>query len=61
MDRAADCGMKIGRRGSGLAVRVSAKVVRELGLKQGDEVELTVRGRDFILSRKETGEAPVVG
>lgn len=45
--------MQVSRWGNSLAIRVPAKLVRELGLKEGDEVELTSRsGRALQIEPK---------
>jgi antitoxin component of MazEF toxin-antitoxin module len=36
--------MRVGRRGKDLAVRIPKALVRELGLKESDEVDLTILG-----------------
>jgi antitoxin MazE len=45
--------MRVSKRGSSLAVRIPAALVKELELKAGDEIELvTVGERDFVIRRK---------
>ena len=44
--------MRVSKRGSGLAVRLPQALVKELGLKVGDEVELhMVDNRTSVLSK----------
>jgi antitoxin MazE len=44
--------MKIGKRGSGLAIRIPSSVVKELNLNAGEEMEITVTGEHrFVVSR----------
>jgi antitoxin component of MazEF toxin-antitoxin module len=44
--------MKIGKRGSGLWLRIPAAIARELNLQIGEKVELTaVRNHSFELRR----------
>jgi antitoxin MazE len=40
--------MRIARWGNSLAVRLPAKLVQELGVKEGDEVSITVKGEGAI-------------
>lgn len=40
--------MKVSRWGNSLAVRLPAKMVAELGLKDGDEIEMAVRADGVI-------------
>lgn len=50
--------MQVSRWGNSLAVRLPAAVVEELGLKEGDEIEIGVdRGRRFGVRRKADPEA----
>lgn len=45
-------GMRVGKRGKDLAVRIPAAVVKAMGLQIGDEVDLKVVGlRKFELVR----------
>jgi antitoxin MazE len=37
--------MKVAKWGNSLAVRLPASLVEELGLKEGDEIKLTARGK----------------
>jgi antitoxin MazE len=44
--------MKIGRRGNDLAIRIPAAIVKELDLKSGEEMQITVTGEhQFEVSR----------
>jgi antitoxin MazE len=44
--------MQVSKWGNSLAVRLPAAVVEALGLKEGDEIEITVAGkRDFKVAR----------
>jgi antitoxin component of MazEF toxin-antitoxin module len=36
--------MKIGKRGNGLSIRIPAAIVKELSLKPGEEMQITVTG-----------------
>ena len=50
--------MQISRWGNSLAVRLPAAVVEELGLREGDEIEIAVdAGRRFGVRRKPDPEA----
>jgi antitoxin MazE len=50
--------MKVAKWGDSLAVRLPAPVVRALGLKEGDEIEIHVAGaREFGVARKPSREA----
>lgn len=40
--------MRIAKWGNSLAVRLPAKLVQELGVKEGDEVSITVKGEGAI-------------
>lgn len=45
--------MQVAKWGNSLAVRLPAAVVEALGLKEGDEIEVTVAGaREFGIARK---------
>lgn len=45
--------MHVSRWGNSLAVRLPAAVVEALGLKEGDEIEITIEeARKFAVSRK---------
>lgn len=44
--------MKIGRRGKDLAVRIPARLVRELELRLGDEVQLARADEGTLLLAK---------
>ena len=49
--------MQIGKRGNSLAVRLPAAVVDDLGLKEGDEIEIEIAGdRQFRVQRDQTRE-----
>lgn len=57
MDRATNRGMKVGRRGKDLAVRIPAKLVRELNLKAGDDIEVTFRKGTIFIARTAVPDA----
>lgn len=40
--------MRIAKWGNSLAVRLPAKLVQELGLKEGDELSLSVKGEKAV-------------
>ncbi|MDB5696805.1 MAG: AbrB family transcriptional regulator [Sphingomonas bacterium] len=40
--------MQVAKWGNSLAVRIPAKVARELGLSEGDEIELRAAERDVL-------------
>ncbi|HEU0220998.1 MAG TPA: AbrB/MazE/SpoVT family DNA-binding domain-containing protein [Paracoccaceae bacterium] len=45
--------MQVARWGDSLAVRLPAALVEALGLREGDEIEITIAGaRDFAVARK---------
>ncbi len=47
--------MQVSKWGNSLAIRLPASVVEVLGLKEGDDVEVRVAGRDaFEIERKPT-------
>jgi antitoxin MazE len=49
--------MRVSRWGNSLAVRLPAPVVDALGLKEGDEIEISVAGkRDFKVARDQSKE-----
>lgn len=49
--------MQLAKWGNSLAVRIPAAVVEKLGLKEGDEIEITATGRSrFDVSRKLTAD-----
>ena len=49
--------MQIAKWGNSLAVRLPAKVVQELGLKAGDEIEITAAdARHFEVQRRRDPE-----
>lgn len=44
--------MQVARWGNSLAVRLPAAVVKALNLKEGDDIEITIKGdRDFEVGR----------
>ena len=44
--------MKVAKWGNALAIRLPITVVRELGLKEGDQVDIRVSGeRAFVVAR----------
>lgn len=43
--------MKVGRRGNGLAVRIPVNLIRALGLREGDEVDLSVSDGKLLIGR----------
>jgi antitoxin MazE len=45
--------MKVAKWGNALAIRLPITVVRELGLKEGDQVDIRVSGeRAFVVARE---------
>jgi antitoxin component of MazEF toxin-antitoxin module len=45
--------MKVAKWGNALAIRLPIAVVRELGLKEGDQVDIRVSGeRAFVVARE---------
>lgn len=49
--------MRVSKWGNSLAVRLPAPVVDALGLKEGDEIEISVAGkRDFRVARDQSKE-----
>ena len=49
--------MKIGKSGSGLAIRIPAEIAKNLNLKSGDEMQFTVTGgQKFEVCRIEKPE-----
>jgi antitoxin MazE len=47
--------MKVSKWGNSLAVRLPAAVVDALGLKEGDEIEISIAGkRDFRVARDQS-------
>lgn len=48
--------MQIAKWGNSLAVRLPAELVRELGLKAGDEVDLRPAGTGLALHRRPSAE-----
>ena len=53
--------MQIAKWGNSLAVRLPARLVRELGLKEGDEVELEGDGASLVLRRHRRPEEVLAG
>lgn len=51
--------MQVSKWGNSLAVRLPAGLVRELGLKEGDQIEL-VRGEDSLQVRRQPGAEEVL-
>ncbi len=44
--------MRVSRWGNSLAIRLPASVVEALGLKEGDDIEMTIAGtRTFVAAR----------
>jgi antitoxin MazE len=49
--------MQVSKWGNGLAVRLPAALVKALGLKEGDEIEISIAGkRDFRVARDRSKE-----
>ena len=49
--------MKVSKRGSSLAVRLPAALVKQLDLREGDEVEIFVESRrEFIVRKQDPSE-----
>jgi antitoxin MazE len=49
--------MKVAKWGNSLAVRLPAAIVETLGLKEGDDINLAMKGdRDFEVSRERSRE-----
>lgn len=49
--------MQVSKWGNSLAVRIPAAVVDALGLKEGDEIEISISGkRDFKIARDQSKE-----
>ena len=44
--------MRVAKWGSSLAVRLPANLVRELGLKKGDQIDLVKRDRTILVRRQ---------
>lgn len=44
--------MQVARWGNSLAVRLPAELVRELGLKEGDQIELRADGDGLAVARR---------
>jgi antitoxin MazE len=56
--------MQVAKWGNSLAVRLPQRAVEELGLKEGDEIELRATGageREFLLARPLTREQAIAG
>lgn len=53
--------MQIARWGNSLAVRLPASLTRELGLKEGDEIELLPAEGGFRVARPATAEEILAG
>ena len=52
--------MQVSKWGNSLAIRLPASVVEALGLKEGDEIEISVAGkRDFRVARDQKRERVV--
>ena len=50
--------MKIGKHGSGLAIRIPAAIVKKLNLKPGEEVQITLTGvQKFEVCKMEEPES----
>lgn len=52
--------MQVAKWGNSLAVRLPAELVRELGLKEGDEIDLTA-GEDGLAVRRHARADEVLG
>jgi antitoxin MazE len=51
--------MQVSRWGNSLAVRLPSTLVDALGLKEGDEIEISVAGqRDFKIAREHSASGP---
>ena len=49
--------MQVSKWGNGLAVRLPAALVKALGIKEGDEIEISIAGkRDFRIARDRSKE-----
>jgi len=48
--------MQVSKWGNSLAVRLPTAVVEALDLKEGDEIEISVAGRDFKVARDRSRE-----
>ena len=55
--------MKVAKWGNALAIRLPIAVIRELGLKEGDQVDIRVSGeRAFVVAREPRPiESPAAG
>jgi antitoxin MazE len=52
--------MQVSKWGNSLAIRLPAAVVEALGLKEGDEIEISVAGeRDFKVARDRSREKAI--
>jgi antitoxin MazE len=47
--------MRVAKWGNSLAVRLPVAVIDELGLKEGDDIQITVKGKDKIEVEKNRG------
>lgn len=52
--------MQVSKWGNSLAIRLPAVVVEVLGLKEGDDVEITVAGSDNFAVRRSPGDREVL-
>ena len=48
--------MKVAKWGNSLAVRLPAQLVQQLGLKEGDQIDLRVDGDGLAIARHRTAE-----
>jgi len=48
--------MQVSKWGNSLAVRLPARLVAELGLKEGDEIEIRVKDRALEIERKASAD-----
>ncbi len=53
--------MQVARWGNSLAVRLPAELVRELGLKEGDKIEIERAGDSLAVRRRPSAEDVLVG
>ena len=47
--------MQVAKWGNSLAVRLPVAVIDELGLKEGDDIQITVKGKDKMEVEKKRG------
>jgi antitoxin MazE len=47
--------MQVKKSGSSLAVRLPVAVIEELGLKEGDDIQITVKAKDRMEVEKKRG------